>query len=645
VYNPKSASILQSILADKADAISADSAFYVRISARFSAIHRLSTLLWGEKQLPTDFYGRLVQLLYSRYTKRSKTLKKQDQRRMNNPHWFLSQEIVGMMMYTDRFAGNLEGFQSKLGYLQDLGVNLVHLMPLMSYPEVNNDGGYAVSDFQKVHPALGGVKELRKTADWLRQHDMLLMLDFAVNHTSEEHEWAAKARKGEKKYQEYYYFFPDRTVPDLYEQTLPEVFPENAPGNFTYIKEIDHWVMTVFHNYQWDLNYHNPEVFLEMLDNLLWLANIGVDIVRLDALAFTWKKIGTDSQNLPEAHLLMKLFKACCQVVSPSTLFLAEAIVAPHEIVKYFGEVDPVSDECDLAYNATAMTLSWEMIATKNHKLWNVSIDHVPMKPTGATWLNYIRCHDDIGLGYDDQHAAIAGYDPGAHRRFITDFFTRKIDWSFASGAEFMKDPGTGNARISGSLASLAGLETALEKNDPLEIALAEKRILLLHAFILSYAGIPMLYMGDELAMTNDYSYQNDPTIAGDNRWMHRPRMNWKLAEKRGDKVSVTGRVFQSLKRLIEVRKNEPLFADSSNLYRMNTRNQHLLAYERYSDTDKIVCVYNLNDHPETLYGEVLERQGFSLGSLREVISNEELIVINRNLTLEPYQFLWIKRN
>lgn len=645
MYSPKSTSTLQSIFEDKGETVSNGNGFAVRMSARFSKIHNLARRLWGDQQVDRQFFSKLTDLMLERYQERSEELKQQDLERMTNPHWFLSQQYVGMMMYTNHFARDLKDFRHKMHYLEDLGVNLVHLMPLMQCPKENNDGGYAVSDFQKVTADLGNVKDLRRIADCLRSKKMLLMLDFAVNHTSEEHEWALEAKKGNERYQDYYYFFPDRSVPDLYEQSLPEVFPESAPGNFTYIEEIQRWVMTVFHRYQWDLNYQNPQVFLEMLDNLLWLANIGVDIVRLDALAFTWKKIGTDSQNLEEAHLLMKLFKACCQVVAPSALFLAEAIVAPGQIVKYFGKVDEVSDECDIAYNATAMTLSWEMIATKNHRLWNVTIDHVPQKPQGTTWLNYIRCHDDIGLGYDDEHAAMAGYDPGAHRRFITDFLTGNIDWSFASGVEFMKDPKTGNARISGSLASLAGLEKARKANDDREIALAEKRVLLLHAFILSYVGIPMLYMGDELAMINDYTYLHDPAKSADNRWMHRPKMDWDLARQRYENHKVEGRVFQAIKRLLEARKNEPLFADSSNFYRMDTRNEHLLAFERYAETDRIVCVYNLNDQPESLYGDILERRGFSLGRLREVISQEELAVMNRNLTLQPYEFLWIKRN
>jgi amylosucrase len=641
VYKPGNHILLRELISSPGN--NAPSDFEQRLIANFDCIYGILQGLYGDKI--NQYLEPLVLKMQNAYESRSIVLRDQDIRREIRPDWFLSQDLVGMMLYVDRYSQNLSGFIDRINYLEDLGVNLVHLMPLLECPEENNDGGYAVSDFRAVNPKLGSMDDIEEISSIFRDKGMYLMLDLAINHTSEEHIWAKKARAGEKEFQDYYYFHENREIPDQYEQSLPEVFPETAPGNFTYIAELDQWVMTVFHDYQWDLNYTNPTVFIEMLDNLLFLANKGVDIIRLDALAFTWKKIGTSSQNLHEAHQIIKAFKACCQVVAPGTIFLAEAIVAPNEIIKYFGESNQVSNECDLAYNATLMTLLWESVCTKNNRLLHTTLEHIPDKPKGTSWLNYLRCHDDIGLGYEDLHAGWSGYDPRSHRRFIIDFLTGKIDWSFANGAKFMEDLKKGDARISGTLASLAGLEKAVNNQNPREIDLAIHRIIMLHSLILSYGGIPMLYMGDELGMTNDYTYESIPGLKSDNRWMHRPKMNWTQAELRFYETKVEGRIFQALAQLIAIRKSSPEFADYSNRIRIDCRNEHVFGFVRYLDHYRTFCVFNLNDHPEPLYGDVLIQQGFKteIGIVDRI--TEKSIELKPNLLLEPYACMWLSEN
>lgn len=338
------------------------------------------------------------------------------------------------------------------------------------------------------------------------------MLDFVVNHTSDEYPWAKKALKGSARHQAYYYMYADRTIPDAFEASLPEVFPTTSPGNFTYRKEINRWVMTVFNSYQWDLNYTNPKVFLEMLSNLVSMVNSGVDVVRFDALAFLWKKIGTNSQNLPEAHMLISLFRMCLQTVAPGVIFLAEAIVAPRDIIKYFGEGNRKGNECEMAYNASLMALLWNSIATKKTLLLNKSLRNSPPKPKETTWINYVRCHDDIGLGLEDQYISELGWDPFLHRRFLLDYYCQGLDWSPAVGYKFMHNPSTGDGRITGSCASLLGLEKAMHNPQQGAVEVAIKKILMLHGIILSFGGVPLIYAGDELGTLNDYSYLNDET-------------------------------------------------------------------------------------------------------------------------------------
>ncbi|MCW8917961.1 MAG: alpha-amylase family glycosyl hydrolase, partial [Gammaproteobacteria bacterium] len=376
--------------------------FYTRLGANFYAIYSLFHHLYGGREDFESQMVRLVEVMAGQYIKRSNTLKALDRQREEDHNWFLSQQWVGMALYSDGFAGNLRGLKARASYFQELGVNMVHVMPILECPQGASDGGYAVSNFRDVDARVGTLQELQALGKELRKREILLTLDVVVNHTSDEHEWARRAKAGEQHYQDYYYIFANREVPDMFEETMPEIFPESAPGNFTFDEEMGKWVMTVFNNYQWDLNYSNPAVFIEMLDIVLFWANQGADIVRLDAVAFLWKKIGTTCQNEREAHLILQLMKDCCQVTAPGVLFIAEAIVAPGEIAKYFGEDAIIAKECEIAYNATFMALLWDAVATRNTRLLNQGIRSLPNKLDRATWLNYVRCHDDIGLGFDD---------------------------------------------------------------------------------------------------------------------------------------------------------------------------------------------------------------------------------------------------
>lgn len=640
MYDPKSHILLQEIL--KKEEVS-DEQFKARLYANFSVVRNHLRALYGNREDLPQILQQITETLVRFHQQRSAECKQADTLREQNPDWFLSEKIVGMMLYVDLFNNDLKGLLQKIDYFEELGVNFIHLMPVLKVPKDHNDGGYAVSDYRQIDPKFGTRADFKKVSKEFRKRGIYLMLDIVINHTSDEHEWAVKAKQGDQKYQDYYYFFEDRYWPDQYEQSMPEVFPDSSPGNFTFIPEVDQWVMSVFNTYQWDLNYTNPQVFVEMLSNLLYLSNEGADVLRLDALAFMWKKLETTSQNLDEAHQIIRTFKACMQIACPGTIFLAEAIVAPEEIIKYFGETDTVTNECDLAYNATLMTLLWESVATKNNRLTSVSIQNVPQKPLGTSWITYLRCHDDIGLGYEDEHARWAGYDAHSHRHFIINFLTGSIDWSFARGRRFMEDPEKGDARISGSLASLAGLEKALEQGDDHLIDLAVSRILMLHAIILSYGGIPMLYMGDELGMLNDYTYELDPAKVADNRWMHRPRMNWKKAANKNNRHSVEGRIYLAIQQMVQARKQIRQFRDQNNTYLLDVKNQHVLGFVRHDLDGKVACVFNLNDHEEWIPLETFREQGMDVNSgLKDQLSDKRIETPYDQVRLEPYQFHWI---
>jgi len=620
--------------------------FHTRLGANFYAIYSLFQLLYGKRDDFEEQMVRLVEIMATNYLQRDKALKLLDAEREKNHNWFLSQQWVGMALYAKSFARDLSGVTERLAYLQELGVNLVHVMPVLKCPPGASDGGYAVSDFRDVDERVGSLEDLRALSQKMRARDMLLTLDVVVNHTSDQHEWAQRAREGEKKYQDYYHVYNDREIPDAFEETMPEVFPETAPGNFTFDEEMGKWVMTVFNTYQWDLNYTNPDVFNEMLDIILFWANQGADILRLDAVAFLWKKMGTACQNEHEAHLILQLLKDCCQVSAPGVLFIAEAIVAPVEIIKYFGEDAVIAKECEIAYNATLMALLWDAVATGNAKLLNEGIRHLPDKLDQATWLNYVRCHDDIGLGFDDADVLRAGYNPRAHRKFLVDYFTGVFATSPARGRPFGVNDKSEDARIAGSLASLAGLESALEKHDDEAINRCVDLILLLHGVILSFGGIPLLYYGDEIGTLNDFSYLDDKDKAGDARWIHRPQLDWKKAERRSQHGTIEQRLFDGLRRLISVRKNTPAFADFNNRELVETGNGHLFAFLRtnpFELNDQVLVIANFDRKPHDFKLENLaKRSRFELAILRDICTGQTVIVEDGRLTVPATSGYWL---
>lgn len=621
--------------------------FYTRLGANFYAIYSIFYQLYGEREDFEQQLQNLVNTMALQYKKRSPELKETDLIREKNYDWFLSQKWVGMALYCDGFSEDLKSMQSKLYHLQELGINMIHIMPICDCPEIENDGGYAVRDFRKIDETYGTLNDLDALIKNLKNRETLITLDVVVNHTSNQHAWAKKARQGIQQFQDYYFMFDDRQIPDIYEEAMPEVFPEFAPGSFTWDETANKWVMTVFNNFQWDLNYKNPAVFIEMLDILLYWANHGVDILRLDAVAFLWKKMGSTCQNEREAHLILQLFKDCCQVTAPGVLFIAEAIVAPTEIVKYFGEDAINAKECEIAYNATLMALLWEAVATKNTTLLHKGIQSIPEKLERATWLNYVRCHDDIGWGFSDYDIIDSGYDPVLHRRFLVDYYTGNYGMSNAKGLAFGVNKKTGDARISGSLASLAGLETALESNNPEAIASAVQTIILLHNIILSFGGIPLLYYGDDTGTLNDDSYLNDAHKRNDNRWTHRPKLNWEKIDKRKIKDTVEYHIFESLKKLIATRKNLPAFADKNNRELLETNNPHLLAFSRYDQqhlSSRVLILSNFSDIAQVLEISTLKEKGFlQSDDLIDLASGEAITIEHHKLIIPALSFYWLE--
>jgi amylosucrase len=609
-------------------------AFCRRLERHFPRLFGLYYRLYARQY---DFFYQLEALLAAlarSWFARPDDLKALDEAREAQPAWFQSQHMLGGVIYVDLFAGTLEGVRQRIPYFKELGLTYLHLMPLFKAPEGENDGGYAVSSYREINPALGSMDDLVSLGRALRQEGISLVVDLVFNHTSDEHEWAQRARQNDPEYRDMYRIFPDRIMPDAYEKTLREIFPDEHPGAFSYLPELDAWVWTTFHSYQWDLNYANPVVFNRMAEEMLFLANQGVEVLRLDAVAFIWKELGTSCENLPQAHLLIQAFNAAARIAAPALIFKSEAIVHPDEVVRY---ISP--DECQISYNPLLMALLWNSLATRKVDLLRQALAERSALPPGAAWVNYVRSHDDIGWTFSDEDAARLGIHGFPHRQFLNAFYTGRFPGSFARGLPFQENLKTGDMRISGACASLAGLEKALKEETPAEVDLAVRRILLLHAVIMTAGGIPLIYLGDEIGTLNDYSYRRDPAKAHDSRWVHRPPMDWARAAQRSDRRTVPGQIFQGMLALARLRRDNPIFADGR-LEVMDTGSPNLLGFLRTSGSERMLVFANFSEGPQLLSAYLLRVYGLSY-QFENAASGEAVSL--QDLPLAPYEFLALR--
>jgi amylosucrase len=589
----------------------------------------------------SEFATELVRDALRAAAERPAVLRRLDRRREIDPGWFQRSRLVGYVCYADRFAGSLTGVRQHLDYLAELGVTYLHLMPLLRPREGENDGGYAVADYDTVDPRIGTMAELQELTADLHERGMTLCIDLVLNHTAREHEWARKAQAGVPGYRDMYLVYPDRADPDAYERTLPEVFPDLAPGSFTEVKDLG-WVWTSFHEYQWDLNYANPAVFRAMLGTMFTLANRGIDVLRLDAAPFLWKRMGTDCQNQPEAHLLVQAFRALTRLAAPGLVLKAEAIVSPEMLVQYLGGHDRFRPECDLAYDNQLMVMLWSSLATRDVRLASSALSRRRPAPVPTSWVTYVRCHDDIGWAVSDADAATVGLNGFSHRRFLSDYYAGGFPGSFARGARFGVNPATGDVRISGSAASLCGIEAALDAGDAAALTAAVRRLESMYAVAFSFGGIPLIYMGDELALRNDPQWAQDPAHEQDNRWMHRPVMDWALAERRRDPGSLEGRVFAAIRALAQARRSLLALRSGGRTEILPVQSHSVLAYLRaHPRSAPFLALVNFSDVTQWPDAGIIARAG--LYEPAHVHSTTGKLTISAGrIELPPWSFLWL---
>ena len=596
-----------------------------RFQARLARHHDELRWLYMELYDNGSMFAELCDQLHRFADERRPVLKKRDAAREAEPDWYKHRDLLGSMLYIDNFAGNLNGVRKKLDYLESAGVDCIHLMPFLDTVPGRSDGGYAVADFRTVRPDLGTMDDLQKLTDACHRKNINVCMDFVMNHTSCDHEWARRALAGDGEYMSRYFFFDNPEIPAEYEKTVPQVFPTTAPGNFTRLED-GRYVMTTFYPYQWDLNYRNPRVFNEMMYNFLFLANQGMDIIRIDAVPYIWKELGTSCRNLPRVHTIVRMMRMIGEIVCPSVILLGEVVMEPVKVVPYFGTVD--KPECHLLYNVTTMCTTWHTVATRDTRLLRKQLDSVSTLPKEYVFLNYLRCHDDIGWGLDYDTLKTWGMDEVPHKKYLNEFFLGHTEGSVSRGELYNDDPTTGDARFCGTTASMCGLETA--RTDE-KRALAVRKDLMLHAMMLFQSGIPMLYSGDEIGQLNDYSYKDDPARAGDSRYVHRGKLPWDRAAQRSDLSTPAGQIFSGLHELESLRREHVAFEASADVWTLDTGDISVLGIGRYYDGEMLAGLFNFDTAPKTV--------PLPDGTWRDLHSGAEY---SGSAPLEPCGYLWL---
>ncbi len=571
--------------------------FRERMEVHYDELKWLYFELYHSDEQAFDYF---CTMLHDSYQARPESLRAWDRIRTSIPGWYKSNGLLGMQMYVNAFAGNLKGVREHLDYLKETGVNYLHLMPLLESPEGRSDGGYAVSDFRKVQPELGTMEDLAELSDQCHRSGISICLDFVMNHTSEDHAWAKRAKAGEKEYQDRYFFFDNWDIPNQFEKTVPQVFPQTAPGNFTWCEEAGKVVMTTFYPYQWDLNYANPTVFNDMTADMLYLCNNGVDIVRLDATPYIWKTLGTNCRNLPQVHTLVRLMHMAADIVCPGTLLLGEVVMEPSKVVPYFGTLD--KPECHMLYNVTTMASTWHTVATRDVRLLRHQLETVFALPKEYTFLNYLRCHDDIGWGLDYDFLKQYGIEQVPHKKYLNDYLTGKWYGSDARGELYNDDPTLGDARLTGTTASLCGIEAAEYEKNSEKLDRAVRFDIMLHAFLFTQSGIPVLYSGDEIGQLNDYTYHENPLRFDDSRYLHRGNLNWEDVAKRNAPETREGRLYSAIMHLEKLRAQYRVFDSAADTWIVEPYNDHILGIGRYYDGEKLIALFNFSEYDETAW-------------------------------------------
>lgn len=528
--------------------------------------------------------------------------------------WY--KDAIVYALYVNLFNEDFIGLTEKLDYIQNLGVNCLWLLPILDSPM--RDAGFDIKKYDRIRPELLGLtnesnKEEQEAVfgsflEEAHSRGIRVIFDIAINHSSDQHPWFLEAQKSkDNPYRDYYIWSKDTLLYKDARLLFKGIEDSNWESNG------DEWnYFHRFFSFQPDLNYKNPDVLLAMSRNLLYWQEMGVDGFRADAIPYLWKEEGTNCENLPKTHIIVKFFRAILDYVKPDTLLLAEACQKPNEVVKYMGD----GDECHAAYHFPLMPMMFKAIAMENGSpiKQTLSPDVTPEIPENSQWLSFLRVHDELSLELV--------YVTEEDRKFIHDNYCHQPEWDFRVGEGI-------SARLS-----------ELMQRDERKIALA-------YSLMLTLTGTPVVYYGDEFGKWNDekyYAEQIKLTGKDDTRFLVRGRIDWeKLQENLNDEENFHSKVFELISNMLNTRKDEKVFGrGETDFIRIETvegkQTEKVLAYTRKYKEEELLLINNLSSQPTNIKNPFPDKdlmllfpQGFSVDDN------------NSSLHLEAYGFVWLR--
>ena len=557
-----------------------------------------------------------------------------DIQRAAKPNWHLNGSL-GYCAYTDKFAGNLSGVRERIPHLQELGVTYLHLLPFLKPGTPPNDGGFAVASYDEVDPALGNNQDLQQLTKALRAAGISLCSDFVLNHVSHEHKWALQARAGDAHYQSYFHWAHSPEEVASHEKNLIQIFPNTAPGNFTYIPEVKAWAWTTFYPYQWDLNYTQPDVFAEMSQSLLQLANLGVEAFRLDSTGFLWKRTGTNCMNQPEVHWILQAMRSLTNIAAPGVLLKAEAIMPTQDLPPYFGLGETKGNECHVAYHSSLMSASWMALAEGDTQIIQDVLSHTPALPDGCAWMTYVRCHDDIGWNVLRPELDARGPEQRTRLLHASQFFAGEVAGSYAQGAAFQASDPTVVHGTNGMTAALVGLTAA---QTTAELELAKSRLLMMQSLSLFVGGLPLIYMGDEWGQGNTSAQEIAQRQGPDGRELHRPMFDNIGFANRHNPHTTQGQIYAALRAFVHAKKHHAGLSAQHPLHVWNTGTTSVLGLKRGTD---VLGLFNFSNQTQTLAPvPAITQNCMTHGT--DLISGYAIDLLG--LQLPPYSAVWLKK-
>ena len=513
--------------------------------------------------------------------------------------WY--KDAVVYSLYADLFNTDFAGLTQKLDYLHNLGINCIWLLPILDSPM--RDAGFDISDYKNIRSELLDKSGKTNDQNVFRQFlaaahakGIKVIFDISMNHTSDEHPWFVEASKSkDNPFRDYYIWSEDV---DLYKEARI-IFKGIETSNWE--KKGEEYYFHRFFSFQPDLNYKNPQVLLEICDVLLFWQNAGVDGFRADATPYIWKEEGTECENLPKTHLVVKFFRAILDYIKPGSLLLAEACQQPAQVVEYMGN----GDECQAAYHFPLMPRIFKSIAMQSGKPIEETLSKAftPELPANGQWFTFLRCHDELSLELV--------YVTEEERKYLHKQYCLKPEWDFRMGEGI-------SARLS-----------ELMQRD-------ERRILLAYSIILTLPGTPVIYYGDEFGKFNDEAFYNEMILLtgkDDTRFLVRGKIDWdELDQYLANPESFSSHIYYKLKLMLHIRNQHKTFGRGSIEFITlpGSKDGSLLSFIRNYKDEKWLIVHNMtNSILDVKLPQFAEKYV-------DVFSNTS------PLSIQPYGFIWI---